>query len=145
MKYFVFLLAIILLFAFSISVYGTFSWKVFYDRVEVSVLACPQIREGKVFLEITSIGPMMGIVIKVEKGGVQIVDSQGELYQASWGDIILKGKEKIFLSSPLRLEEDDVFLEAEVVAKLAHRFLEFQEKEKILNLSPTHSEEKKLR
>jgi len=142
-KYFSLLLAIILLSAFSVSVYGN-SWQVFYDRVKVTALACPQIREGKVFLDITSIGPMMGIVIKVEKGGVQIVDSQGEFYQASWGDIILKGKEKIFLSSPLRLEEGDVFLKAEVVAKLAHRFLEFQEKEKILNFSTIPLEEEKV-
>ena len=144
MKYFALLLVIILLFAFSVSVYGD-SWQVFYDRVEVTALACPQIRGGKVFLNITSIGPMMGIVIKVGKGGVEIVDLQGDLYQASWGDIILKGKERISLNLPLRLEEDDLFLEAEVVAKLAHRFLEFQEKEKILNLlPPTYSEEKKV-
>jgi len=90
------------------------------------------------------LGPMMGIVIKVDKGGVKITDSQGELYQASWGDFILKGKESISLSFPLRLEEGNLFFEAEVVAKLAYRSLEFQEKEKILNFALIRTEEEKI-
>lgn len=144
MKYSILILVTILIFTLPLSVFGSFSWKVFYDGVEVTVLARPQMREGKVFLNLISLGPMMGIVIKLDKGGVKITDSQGELYQASWGDFILKGKERISLSFPLRLEEGDLFLEAEVVAKLAYRSLEFQEKEKILNFSPTHLEEEKI-
>lgn len=144
MKYYILLLVTILIFVLPLSVFGFFSWKVFYDRVEVTVLACPQMREGKVFLNITSLGPMMGSVIKVDKGGVKIIDSQGELYQANWGDFILKGKERISLSFPLRLEKGNLFLEAEAVAKLAYRSLEFQEKEKILNFFQTRSEEEKI-
>ncbi len=143
-RYSILILVTILIFTLPLSVSGSFSWKVFYDRVEVTVLACPQTREGTVFLNLTSLGPMMGIVIKAEKGGVKITDSQGELYQTSWGDIILKGKEKISLSFPLRLEEGDLFLEVEVVAKLAYRSLEFQEKEKILNFALIRTEEKKV-
>jgi len=144
MKYSILLLVIILIITLPLSVFGSFSWKVFYDGVEVTVLACPQTREGKVFLNLISLGPMMGIVIKVDKGGVKITDSQGELYQARWGDFMLKGKERISLSFPIKLEEGDLFLEAEVVAKLAYRSLEFQEKEKILNFSPAHLEEEKI-
>jgi len=144
MRYFFLILIIILLFAFSISAYGVLSWRVFYDKAEVTALACPQTREGTVFLNLTSLGPMTGIIIKVEKEGIKITDSQDELYQASWGDIILKGKEKISLSFPLRLEKGDLFLEAAVVAKLAYRFLEFQEKEKILNFVLIRTEEEKV-
>ena len=144
MKYAILFLVTILIFSLPLSVFASFPGKVFYDKVEVTVLACPQMREGTVFLNLTSLGPMMGIIIKAEKEGVKITDSQGELYQAKWGDIMLKGKESISLGFPLRLEEGDLFLEAEVVAKLAYRSLEFQEKEKILNFSPAHLEEEKI-
>jgi len=144
MKSLILILVTLLIFTLPLNGFGSSSWKIFYDGVEVTVLACPQIREGKAFLNLTSLGPMMGIVIEVGKGGVKITDSQGDIYQAKWGDFMLKGKESISLSFPLRLEEDDLFLEAKVVAKLAYRFLEFQEEEKLLNFSPAHLKEEKI-
>ena len=144
MKSLILILVTLLIFTLPLNGFGSSSWKIFYDGVEVTVLACPQTREGKAFLNLTSLGPMMGIVIEVGKGGVKITDSQGDIYQAKWGDFMLKGKESISLSFPLRLEEDDLFLEAKVVAKLAYRFLEFQEEEKLLNFSPAHLKEEKI-
>lgn len=144
MKYFALLLVIILLFTFSVSIYGN-SWQVFYDGVEVTVLACPQVREGKVFLNITSLGPMMGIIIvKADERGVKIENVKNELYQANWGDTSLKGRENISLGVPLKIEKGELFLEAKVIAELAYRFLEFSEEDKILSFSLTYLEEGKI-
>ncbi len=144
MKYFSFSVATLaLIFALPLTTFCSFPWKVFYDGVEVTALASPKARQDKVLLDITSLGPTMGIVITMNKEGVKIIDSQGEMYQANWGDFALEGKTKIPLSFPLKIEKGDLFLEAQVLAKLAHKFLEIEEKEKILKFTQASSEEEK--
>jgi len=83
MKSLILILVTLLIFTLPLNGFGSSSWKIFYDGVEVTVLACPQTREGKAFLNLTSLGPMMGIVIEVGKGGVKITDSQGCLLYTS--------------------------------------------------------------
>ena len=95
-------------------------WEVLYGNTDLTDAASPIVTAGGILLNVTNIGPMLGILVSPEDSGFRLQSSDGRSWHWAPGDNFLNTEgDTLPLKSPGIQQGNYLFLDAESLAMLA--------------------------
>jgi hypothetical protein len=96
------------------------SWRVAVHNVDTTRLASCREARGVVLVDVASLAPALGLVVRISRGVVTLRDRDGRIWSVVAGESRLTASgEEIDLEVPPRLESRSVYLPVAAVAELA--------------------------